>query len=100
MEKLLNRNAILIVAGWVLVLLLLLDIRSTAHQNAKGIQTSRDVAAALAAHNEKVMLDFMSRTVSRWDELQRANPDVKVPKVIEPLTTPHLSEKEMERQPQ
>jgi hypothetical protein len=37
---------------------------------------------------EKHLLDFMQKTVERWEKLARDNPDVKVPKVTPPNTPP------------
>jgi hypothetical protein len=38
---------------------------------------------------QKTLLDFMKRTVDRWDELQKQNPELDVPEVKEPKTPLH-----------
>lgn len=58
---------------------------------------NRVIVKDLTSRNEKLILDFMSRTVDRWDKLQSDNPDVRVPKIVEPNDKPHLTPKEMER---
>ena len=73
------------------------QILGLAHGNATMIRDGKTLAIAAAARNEKLLLDFMSRTVDRWEKLQRDNPDVLVPYVIEPLVQPHLKDEDMNR---
>lgn len=98
MEKL-PKLQLLILTLLTFVSVAVIDIERIAKSNAAGIATSRDIASTLAKHNEQVMLDFMSRTVARWDNLSRNNPDLKVPKVVEPLDTPSLSDDALQRDP-
>lgn len=56
-------------------------------------QIERDVIVAQtkAELTQKTLLEFMAKTVDRWDKLQTQNPSLDVPKVTlpAPTETPH-----------
>lgn len=83
--------------GLAAMLVLLLLVRADIKANRREIIENRALIARLTGRNEKLILDFMSRTVDRWDELQRNNPTLDVPRVVEPVEKPHLRESEMTR---
>ena len=72
-------------------------LRVVADANASRLRVAAEVSQQLADRNERAILNFMSRTVDRWDALQRNNPNLAVPKVVEPLTTPHLDTQDLKR---
>ena len=83
--------------GLAAMLVLLCLVRADIKANRREIIDNRALIISLTGRNEKLILDFMSRTVDRWDKLQRDNPQLDVPRVVEPGETPHLRESEMTR---
>lgn len=93
MIRRLSQLSWLTIAEFLVLLWLAIDI----HATKRTIIENRAIIIELTGKNEKLILDFMSRTVDRWDKLQNDNPEIKVPRIIEPLEKPHLTEREMER---
>jgi hypothetical protein len=85
--------------SWLTVveMVILVSLLITERSNHRLILQNREIIISGTGRNEKLLLDFMMRTVDRWDELQRKNPEITVPKAVEPNAKPHLSEKEMQR---
>lgn len=81
----------------VAIFLLLLSLHNTARTNRAEILRNRELTAAYAAAQERMLLNFMVRTVYRWDKLQEVNPALIVPRVTEPMSKADLTAEEMDR---
>ena len=75
----------------------ILAIRQAQDKGAKLTLENREMVTVMEAENAKRQDAFMLRTVDRWDKLQRDNPQLKVPKVDEPIEDSHLDDSKMER---
>jgi len=52
------------------------------------MKLNHDLIDHRAEQTEKIILDFMDRTVNRWEKLQNENPQLKVPLISEPPILP------------
>lgn len=90
-------NSCLTVLCTAVVIVFLFFNRQLGHDIQSQVTENKAVINAVREWDEKLILDFMTRTVDRWEKLQRDNPQLRVPNVVEPIDKPHLSEQEMER---
>lgn len=56
----------------------------TRHSQVKRIEDAATLARAKTEALEQQLLEYMDRTVQRWDLLATANPQLAVPRTIEP----------------
>src|SRR6266478_3848949 len=69
------------------------------YQQVQKIGSEAAEGRAKADLTEKQLLDYMQRTVQRWDTLQKLNPQLEVPRASEPQPPgkEFLTEKELQR---
>lgn len=96
LQKHMTNNGVTILCA-ILIIWIVLKNRDIGYNTQAQVVTNRAMIEANTALQTKLILDFMGRTVDRWDKLQTDNPNVRVPRVDEPNVKPWLSDADMER---
>ena len=74
----------LISQGVLIVALQLHTLQTIEAYHAEAV-SSRQHMLGMEAHNEQMLLEHMRRTVERWEALQKANPQLNVKQIPEPI---------------
>lgn len=80
---------IMILLQLVIVMVVVFKLRST-----RAIEKSVIATQVAAEHSERMTINFMARTVDRWDKLRTDNPEIKVPVITSPMPLPSPTPKE------
>jgi hypothetical protein len=84
---------------WITVIILQFYNINARHEQIRGFNKETAEERAKSKLLEDQLLEFMRRSVQRWDALQFGNPNLNVPRAMEPFPpgAPELSPSDLQR---